>query len=418
MSQQTKTTTELDINDVEFDGTVYPRFEVNEDAVDRYRQVIDELPAIIVSEGHRLIDGYHRLKAHRVEGKSTIEAKVLPISDDGEVFAEAARRNSTHGQQLTTDEKKTVARRLYKQADFTQSEIAEKVSMSAGWVSDKTRDIRQEERDERRQQSYELYLDYAEYPTESDVADELDVDRSTVNKDRVKIFKSEDFHTPSGSPEITNNWRIQQCDGDYGRDWPGRVPGQAVANLLHYFTDPWDLVVDPMAGGGTTVDVCKAMARRYAAFDINPLEDKNINQHDVTESFPVDANTADFVHLDPPYQRLKSDEYVDGSLAELDADEFVNQMGDIVRSAFKATASGGHVAMWMQPFTNSGVTETFTDYTFEILNATNDAPAELRQRISVPLNFDTYSPQAVSHAKENEYLIDQNRDIVIWEVDG
>jgi len=73
--------------------------------------------------------------------------------------------------------------------------------------------------------------------------------------------------------------------------------------------------------------------------------------------------------------------------------------------------------LWMQPFTNSGETETFTDYTFEMVKATDGAPAELRQRISVPLNFDTFSPQAVDHAKENDYLIDQNRDIVIWEVD-
>jgi hypothetical protein len=416
MSETTTTVRELEINDVEFDQTVYPRFEVNDDAVDRYRQVIDDLPPITVSEDYRLVDGYHRLKAHRVEGESTIDAEVLPISDDDEVYAEAARRNARHGQQLTKDEKRDVARQLYEQTDLTQSKIAETVAMSSGWVSDKTRDIRQEERDERRQRSYELYLNYAEYPTDSDVADELGVDRSTVSKDRVNILKSEEFHKPPESPDLTNIWTYNECDDQFGRDWPGRVPGQAVANLLYYFTDEWDLVVDPMAGGGTTVDVCEAMARRYAAFDINPLEDKNINQHDVTESFPVDANTADFVHLDPPYQRLKSDEYVDGSLAELGPDEFVTQAADIVRSAFNGTKSGGHVALWMQPFTNSGETESFTDYTFEIMKAVDNEPADLRQRITQPIKFSTFSPQSVEHAKEHEYMLDENRDIVVWEV--
>jgi DNA modification methylase len=37
--------------------------------------------------------------------------------------------------------------------------------------------------------------------------------------------------------------------------------------LLIHYTDEYDLVVDPMAGGGMTVDVCTAMGRRYAAFD-------------------------------------------------------------------------------------------------------------------------------------------------------
>ncbi len=410
--------TTVAIDDVEFDQDVYPRFEVNEDAVKRYRQVLDELPPITLAADLRLIDGYHRLRAHRVEGVSEIDAEVLDIDDDAEVFGEAARRNSTHGQQLSTDEKADVARKLYQMNGHTQSDVAEIVAMSSGWVSNKTRKVRQKERDERREKSYELYLNYVENPGQRDVAEELDVGKGTVQGDLDKILKSEDsVHSPD-SPELTNVWRFQSCDSQYGTDWPGRVPGQIIENLLYYYTDEFDLVVDPMAGGGTTVDVCQEMARRYAAFDINPLEDKNINAADVTDGLPLDDSVADLVFFDPPYWRLKDDEYVDGSIADQDIDGWYDDMVAILEESARVTATGGTIALLVEPFSNPGKTERFDDLTFELRARTQDLGLQPRQRISVPLNFDTFSPQSVNDAKEKKYLIDQNRDLYVWEVGG
>jgi DNA modification methylase len=45
------------------------------------------------------------------------------------------------------------------------------------------------------------------------------------------------------------------------------MPGQVVENLLHLCKiKKGELVVDPMAGGGTTLDVCKSKGVRCAAF--------------------------------------------------------------------------------------------------------------------------------------------------------
>jgi hypothetical protein len=41
----------------------------------------------------------------------------------------------------------------------------------------------------------------------------------------------------------------------------GRMPPAVVENLLWLYTEPGDIVVDPFAGGGTTIDV----ARRWGA---------------------------------------------------------------------------------------------------------------------------------------------------------
>jgi hypothetical protein len=42
----------------------------------------------------------------------------------------------------------------------------------------------------------------------------------------------------------------------------GRIPAQLVAHILYFFSEPGDLVLDPMAGGGVCADTCLAMGRR------------------------------------------------------------------------------------------------------------------------------------------------------------
>jgi DNA modification methylase len=72
--------------------------------------------------------------------------------------------------------------------------------------------------------------------------------------------------------------------------------------LLSISTEPFDFVVDPMAGGGTTLDVCKAMSRRCRCYDIKPVRDE-IQQYDITTGFPAECRGCDLVFLDPTYWR-------------------------------------------------------------------------------------------------------------------
>jgi DNA modification methylase len=104
------------------------------------------------------------------------------------------------------------------------------------------------------------------------------------------------------SLQIYNVWNFPKCDPRYGLDYPGRIPGQIVENILYYYTEPFDIVVDPMAGGGTTVDVCKAMFRRYQAYDINPIREE-IKKHDIRQGFPQRAKGCKLIFLDPPSWR-------------------------------------------------------------------------------------------------------------------
>jgi hypothetical protein len=40
-----------------------------------------------------------------------------------------------------------------------------------------------------------------------------------------------------------------------------------VQHTLYYYTEVFDIVIDPMVGSGTTIDVCKLMLRRHLTDD-------------------------------------------------------------------------------------------------------------------------------------------------------
>ena len=49
----------------------------------------------------------------------------------------------------------------------------------------------------------------------------------------------------------------------------GVTPAFVVWNLLQRYTKEGDLVVDPMCGSGTTIDVAKELDRKVIAYDLN-----------------------------------------------------------------------------------------------------------------------------------------------------
>ena len=81
--------------------------------------------------------------------------------------------------------------------------------------------------------------------------------------------------------------------------YPGVTPAFIIYNLVHRYTEPGDLVCDPMAGSGTTIDVCKEEGRRVIAFDIVPTR-PDIIQADA-RNLPLEDNSVDMIFVDSPY---------------------------------------------------------------------------------------------------------------------
>ncbi len=108
---------------------------------------------------------------------------------------------------------------------------------------------------------------------------------------------------PVLKPQVTTLWEYpSQHYGDSLQgdpDYKGATPSYIIWNLLQRYTKEKDLVVDPMCGSGTTLDVARDLNRRALGYDVNPTR-KDIFNVDARK-LPLEDAKADFVFIDPPY---------------------------------------------------------------------------------------------------------------------
>ncbi len=89
----------------------------------------------------------------------------------------------------------------------------------------------------------------------------------------------------------------KEMQGD--QSYIGATPSYVIWNLLQRYTRPHDLVVDPMCGSGTTIDVAADLGLRVIGYDLVPFRE-DILQADA-RTLPLDDASVDFVFIDPPY---------------------------------------------------------------------------------------------------------------------
>jgi hypothetical protein len=117
-----------------------------------------------------------------------------------------------------------------------------------------------------------------------------------------------DFDVP-----IYNVWKQQEKTS--GSKHFGNSEPTFLDNLLYLYTKPFDIVIDPFAGGGSTIDKCRKRFRRYWVSDRKPIEEraKEIRKHDVCNGLPKISRWQDvkLVYLDPPYWKQAEGKYYD-----------------------------------------------------------------------------------------------------------
>lgn len=95
----------------------------------------------------------------------------------------------------------------------------------------------------------------------------------------------------------SQNYGHDGAQGD--QKYKGATPSYIIWNVLSRYTKEKYLVVDPMCGSGTTIDVARDLDRRALGYDINPTRD-DIFRADARK-LPLEDGKADFVFVDPPY---------------------------------------------------------------------------------------------------------------------
>ena len=114
---QGKRSMEIRIDETKADFEAYAyRDDLDGETVKRYQQIIDDLPPVDVfntEEGLILAGGYHRLEAHRQEGRETITANIhLGTVVEAKMFA--CKANAQHGLNMTASERKRSRRDFIK----------------------------------------------------------------------------------------------------------------------------------------------------------------------------------------------------------------------------------------------------------------------------------------------------------------
>jgi hypothetical protein len=412
-----KVAQKIKCSDVRFVKELYPRLKPHDDVVERYRDALDQLPPIIVARGGILVDGYHRWQAHVREEMEEIPSEDLGDLSDAEIIRESIKRNATHGQQLTRADKKRMAGQLWQtlahlDAAARVKDIADVLAVSERSVQDWTKDARKAEKEDQQGRAWEMWLDCA---TQTETAEAIGVDQKTISNWLGDYAKSQNFLQAPESRQHFDVWQFATADKDDGQQsYFGAVPPQVLENLLWFYTEPGDTVVDLFAGSGTTVDVAKKMGRRVWASDIRGNHYSPhlpIHQHDAGAGWPVGApKKADIVFLDPPYWKQAKGRYSNepGELAEMELPEFRAAWALIVKAAMEHAE---RVAYIISPTQNED--GSVWDHAIDMTDPFFLAGWNVERRIIVPYSSQQATGQQVTWARENKRMLKLYRDLVV-----
>lgn len=456
----------IELSVLERDKDIYPRQQLSHKTIENYAEALRAGAAFPPIEIQRIqdngagrvivLDGWHRLAAHEQVERETIRARywreeILNKEEDFEELLKASVKfNLTHGDRLTESDFETVALKIldrrsvdevrglktdladyfaitpaavsqweefskeynkkiasrdsliYRlaQLGWTQQEIADVVGLSrqgvgenAKKLSTKVSGIRHLYHDE--QKSVDEIAEFERFDSVAVWSMTLEGENDITRFDRL-----------GRSPPIYDIWSFGARDKKYGQEaykW-GLITGQIVENLLYLYTDQGDLVLDPMAGGGTTNDVCVVFNRRCAAFDIEPVR-KDIRQHDITTGPPPVKEPVQLAILEPPYYNMKQDAY-----------DTLEEYHEFLRTAIANTAEclrpDGILALIIMDQVNK------EQQKYPIIGPSYrhlmDTGLEYEHLVGLPLGTQQFTGFRVNRAKEGKFMLGINRQMWLF----
>jgi len=430
----------IQVSTIRFVKELYPRIKPNDEAIERYRDSLEKLPPIIVARDGVLVDGYHRWQAHVREGIEQIQVEDLGNLSDAEIMREAITRNASHGQQLSTADKRREAGRLweaFKHLDPPErtKEIASLLAVRESSAYAWTVDARKVEKLATQDKVWQLHLSCL---SQRQITDATGVPQKTVNDWLSENSKLGIFAQPPGyEPPTPNNpdgkpwgnvqhfdvWSFQSNDREGGgqQSYFGACPPQIMENLLWLYTKPGEsVVVDLFAGSGTTLEVSHRMGRRCWVSDIRGNQYSphlDIHQHDATGGWPSSAPAkADLLFLDPPYWKQAAGRYSSepNELAEMTLPDFNAAWAKLLKDCKPHLSAGGKVAYIISP-TEDKDAGVVVDHAMEMAAAAMANGYRIHRRIIVTYQTQQATGQQVTWARENRRLLKLYRDLVILE---
>ncbi len=201
-----------------------------------------------------------------------------------------------------------------------------------------------------------------------------------------ELARREDQRTQFGFDlKERNVWSFDIPDPRFGRSgYKGRLPGQIIANALYYYTGPGAVVVDPMAGSGTTGDVLGNLEyfgnRKVRMYDINPSDERIERANVLLTGIPEQSSTVDFVFLDPPADFYPGGEDSDFS-PEIAKSETMMKLKSLLRETIRILKPGGRVSVLTECSTGAFGT---IDFPYEFTAVARESGLKQIGKVYVP----------------------------------
>ena len=422
----TQVTITIPLTQVVYREDLYPRINTSAETVQKYAEDLSVLPPIEINQHNELIDGWHRWTAHRKMEAETVPAIVTQTTSDAHLLELAIVRNASHGLQLSQEDKRDMARRIYHATPEREREAKKRALESILSVSDRTvrewlSRIDKDTKEDRNRRIFDMWL--ACY-TQEEIANAVGLNptdkavRISGNlEDLPNYQKSAAEHAIDFMPPIYNVWKQQEKSN--GVSHFGNSEVRWVDNLLYLYTQPFDVMVDPFAGGGSTIDICKKRFRRYWVSDRKPIveREKDIRPWDLTSGLPPLPRWKDvkLVYLDPPYWKQAEGQYSkdESDLANMPLEQFNDALASTI-NGFAKKLTDAHIALIIQPTQWKAPARQYTDHVGDMLRAVK---LPVAMRYSVPYESQQCNAQMVEWAKANKQCLVLTREIVVWRVE-
>ncbi len=420
------------LSDIQFDPDVYPRKSHDPRLVQQYAECINEIEArsqfMSVSEDMALLDGRHRHLAYLsigADGEREVSVNVYPVSTAAEKFRLAVKLNSDHGYQLTQEDKRRCVIDMYTKYGLPIEDIAREVSVRKQTALDWTASIRQAEEDRLNETIFDAYMACW---TQEQIAETTGLTHQAIALKLpvlqekflgTKLAKLSEYSEDDWAPPLFDIWNAAKNSNEVKHF--GNTPVEFVDNLLYLYTNPFDVVIDPFAGGGSTIDICQKRLRRYWVSDRKPIaaREGEIRQHDLaTDGISGPSRWADvaLVYLDPPYWKQAEGKYStdETDLANMPLEKFTDTLVGIIHGYSAKLKPGAHIACIISPtqWPNEDKSTVYHDLDLARLVGKK---LKLVQRVLCPYSSEQYNGTVVNIAKERKLLMALSRTMLVWE---
>lgn len=212
---------------------------------------------------------------------------------------------------------------------------------------------------------------------------------------------------------LYNIWTLAKFEED--KAFFGAFPEIFMENLLYYHTKENDLVYDPFAGSGTTIDVCKKMERNFYCSDLNifPGREKEISKWDIASGLPDNLTKPDLVFLDPPYWRQAKGRYSDvpNDLGNMNINKFYSIFNNFLKLLMDKEIN--KIAIVIAPTQYPNENHEFEDHIFKFHEILLDK-YQIEMRYVLPYSTEQYNGTQVEIMKKEKKAINLIRDLVVW----